>query len=84
MSASLARAGGNAEIARVHGDITERIRVIRRLDFMYTERIRSTYTEHAQVLRAIYESDLVVFLVDARDGLLPLDKEIAGMLRERE
>lgn len=36
-----------------------------------------------QVLRAIYESDLVVFLVDARDGLLPLDKEIAGMLRER-
>src|SRR5512139_813991 len=37
-----------------------------------------------QVLRAIYEADLVVFLVDARDGLLPLDKEIAGMLRERE
>jgi GTP-binding protein len=37
-----------------------------------------------QVLRAIYESDLVVFLVDARDGLLPLDREIAGMLRERE
>jgi small GTP-binding protein len=36
-----------------------------------------------QVLRAIYESDLVVFLVDSRDGLLPLDKEIAGMLRER-
>ena len=50
---ALARAGGNAEIARVHGDITERIRVIRRLDFMYPERIRSTYTEHAQVLRAI-------------------------------
>jgi GTP-binding protein len=38
----------------------------------------------AQVLRAIYESDLVVFLVDAQDGLLPLDKEIAGMLRERD
>ncbi len=37
-----------------------------------------------QVLRAIYESDAVVFLVDARDGVLPLDKEIAGMLRERE
>ncbi len=37
-----------------------------------------------QVLRAVYESDLVVFLVDARDGLLPLDKEIVGMLRERE
>src|SRR5512145_1942590 len=37
-----------------------------------------------QVLRTVYESDLVVFLVDSRDGLLPLDKEVAGMLRERE
>ncbi|MGE5663104.1 MAG: ribosome biogenesis GTPase Der [Deltaproteobacteria bacterium] len=37
-----------------------------------------------QVLRAIYESDAVIFLVDARDGVLPLDKEIVGMLRERE
>jgi GTP-binding protein len=38
----------------------------------------------AQVLRAIYESDAVIFLVDARDGVLPLDKEILRMLRERE
>ncbi len=37
-----------------------------------------------QVLRAIYEADVVVFLVDARDGVLPLDREIASMLRERE
>ncbi len=37
-----------------------------------------------QVLRAVYESDAVIFLVDARDGVLPLDKEIATMLRERE
>jgi len=37
----------------------------------------------AQVLRAIYESDAVIFLVDSRDGVLPIDKEIAGMLRER-
>jgi len=36
-----------------------------------------------QVLRAIYESDAVIFLVDARDGVLPLDKEIATILRER-
>lgn len=36
-----------------------------------------------QVLRAIYESDVVLFLVDARDGILPLDREIATMLRER-
>ena len=37
-----------------------------------------------QVLRAIYEADAVIFLVDARDGVLPLDKEIVSMLRERE
>ncbi|MBI5419878.1 MAG: ribosome biogenesis GTPase Der, partial [Deltaproteobacteria bacterium] len=37
-----------------------------------------------QVLRAIYESDAVIFVVDARDGVLPLDKEIMRMLRERE
>jgi len=37
----------------------------------------------AQVLRAIYESNLVIFVVDAQYGLLPLDQEIAGMLRER-
>src|SRR5512143_545899 len=37
-----------------------------------------------QVLRAIYASDAVIFLVDARDGVLPLDKEIVGMLRGRE
>ncbi|MFM9967771.1 MAG: GntR family transcriptional regulator [Burkholderiales bacterium] len=51
--ATLARQCGNTELARVHADITERIRVIRRLDFMYPERIRSTYAEHAQILRAI-------------------------------
>jgi GTP-binding protein len=37
-----------------------------------------------QVLRAIYESDAVIFIVDARDGVLPLDREIMRMLRERE
>lgn len=50
---ALVEAAGNAEIARVHRDVTERIRVIRRLDFMYPERIRATYTEHAQVLRNV-------------------------------
>jgi DNA-binding GntR family transcriptional regulator len=49
----LVKSAGNAELARVHAGITERIRVLRRLDFMYPERVRTTYTEHAQVLRAI-------------------------------
>ncbi len=34
-----------------------------------------------QVEVAISDADLIVFLVDVRDGVTPLDQEIAGMLR---
>ena len=51
--ASLVQAAGNPELARVHGDITERIRIIRRLDFTQPERVERTYEEHAAVLRAV-------------------------------
>ena len=51
--AALVRAAGNPELARVHDDITERIRIIRRLDFTQPERVDRTYEEHAAVLRAV-------------------------------
>ena len=44
---------GNPELARIHHEITERIRIIRRLDFTRSERIDSTYEEHAQILRNV-------------------------------
>ena len=50
---ALVRAAGNAEMARVHRDVTERIRIIRRLDFTKQARIDATYDEHAKILRAI-------------------------------
>ncbi|MES2401318.1 MAG: GntR family transcriptional regulator [Pseudomonadota bacterium] len=50
---ALVAAAGNAETARVHGDVTDRIRVIRRLDFTQQPRIDATYDEHAKILRAI-------------------------------
>lgn len=50
---ALVAAAGNAEMARVHRDVTERIRVIRRLDFTKQPRIDATYEEHAKILRAI-------------------------------
>ena len=53
--ATLVRAAGNAEIARVHWDVTERIRIVRRLDFTRDDRIEATYLEHAKVLRAILQ-----------------------------
>jgi DNA-binding GntR family transcriptional regulator len=51
----LVEATGNLEMARIHHDITERIRIIRRLDFTKELRIDATYTEHAKILRAIIE-----------------------------
>ena len=50
---ALVAAAGNAEMARVHRDVTDRIRVIRRLDFTKQPRIDATYGEHAKILQAI-------------------------------
>lgn len=50
---TLVRAAGNDELARVHQDVTERIRIIRRLDFLKQVRIDATYDEHAKILRAV-------------------------------
>ena len=49
---SLVAAAGNAEMARVHRDVTDRIRIIRRLDFTKQPRIDATYDEHAKILKA--------------------------------
>ncbi len=53
--ATLVDAAGNAEIARVHQDVTDRIRIVRRLDFTSSERIDATYAEHAKILLAIMQ-----------------------------
>jgi DNA-binding GntR family transcriptional regulator len=53
--ATLVSATVNAEIARVHQDVTERIRIVRRLDFTRADRIEATYVEHAKVLRAVMQ-----------------------------
>jgi DNA-binding GntR family transcriptional regulator len=50
---ALVAAAGNPEVARCHREVTERIRVIRRLDFTQAHRIANTYDEHAQILRAV-------------------------------
>ncbi|HEY8555516.1 MAG TPA: GntR family transcriptional regulator [Burkholderiales bacterium] len=50
---TLVAATGNPEMTRLHRDVTERIRIIRRLDFTQPRRIDATYDEHAQILRHI-------------------------------
>ena len=50
---ALVEAAGNPEMARVHADVTERIRIVRRLDFTQQDRVDATFSEHAAILRAI-------------------------------
>ncbi|TWO70945.1 GntR family transcriptional regulator [Caenimonas sedimenti] len=50
---ALVAAAGNNEMARVHRDVTDRIRIIRRLDFTKQMRIDATYDEHAKILKAV-------------------------------
>jgi len=49
----LLEAAGNKEMGRVHSDVTEKIRVIRRLGFLKQKRIDATYEEHAKLLKLI-------------------------------
>ena len=49
---ALVEAAGNPEMAQVHRDVTEKIRIVRRLispDF----RIDATYEEHGAILSAV-------------------------------
>ena len=49
----LVAAAGNREMTRIHREITDRLRIIRRLDFTRDDRVDATYVEHAQILDAL-------------------------------
>ncbi|WOB09365.1 GntR family transcriptional regulator [Piscinibacter gummiphilus] len=50
---TLVSAAGNLQMARVHAEVTDGIRIVRRLDFTQPPRVAATYDEHAKILRAI-------------------------------
>jgi len=52
---ALVRASGNNEMARIHRDLSERIRIIRRLDFSKDYRVEATYQEHQKILGFIFD-----------------------------
>ena len=52
---TLVATAGNSEMARVHKDVTERIRIVRRLDFTREDRIEATYQEHGKILSHIIQ-----------------------------
>ncbi len=71
----IVEAAGNPAITRTHREITEKIRVIRRLDFTRSPRIDTTYDEHAKILRAIHNqrADLACMLIKAHIELSQLE-----------
>ena len=64
---AIVMAAGNPEIARVHQTVTDRLRIIRRLDFAQPARVAATYAEHAQILKALVRrrADQAVLLLRA-------------------
>lgn len=50
---TLVAVAGNREMTQMHADITEKIRIVRRLDFLKEQRVDATYEEHAKLLRLI-------------------------------
>lgn len=51
--AAIVAAAGSPEMSRIHADLTDRIRIIRRLDFLAPARLATTYEEHGKLLRAL-------------------------------
>lgn len=49
----LVAASKNSEFVRVHAEVTDRIRIVRRLDFTQPARIGATYREHASMLESL-------------------------------
>lgn len=55
---ALVHASGNAEMVRVHVALTEKMRIVRRLDFTREDRVAATYDEHACILQAILKPQI--------------------------
>lgn len=67
---TLIELAGNREMLRTHRDLTERIRIIRRLDFIDSARITAAFDEHQAILEALQDRNthLAEELVGAHIG----------------
>lgn len=73
---TLVETAGNPEMARVHRDITEKIRIVRRMDFTQATRISATYAEHGQILLAILERNLEEARTQLHNHIAQSQKEV--------
>lgn len=56
----------NQEMIRIHRDVCERLRIIRRLDFTQEGRIEATYNEHSTILELISAGEAQQVVEDLR------------------
>lgn len=73
---TLVDAAGNPEMARVHRDITEKIRIVRRLDFTQRPRVSATYHEHGLILLAVLNRQLQEAQSRLHDHIAASQKEV--------
>lgn len=72
----LVMAAGNAEMTRVHVDVTEKIRIIRRLDFTQGKRVDATYQEHGKLLRLLLRRKVTEALLLLRSHITESKLEV--------
>lgn len=65
----LAEGGGNRVLVKMLGDINNRIRIVRRLDFTDQERIGITYEEHYRILQSLLKRDVLAAKNDMVDHI---------------
>lgn len=78
----LVEAIGNSEMAKVHRDVSEKIRIIRRLDFSKDYRIEATYAEHQQILQLILGHNVTAALEKMRSHIQQSKKEVKKITLE--
>lgn len=81
---------GNGELQRAYREITERMRIVRRLDFHKEERVAATYEEHAAILSALQKGRydeaqrlLRVHIEQSRIEVRKITLEVLYQARER-
>ena len=72
----LVSAAGNAELTRVHAEVTEKIRIIRRLDFTQDKRVDATYQEHAKLLKLVLRRKVTEALLLLRSHITESKLEV--------
>lgn len=80
---ALVELSGNPEMSRVHRSATERIRIVRRLDFTESHRIQTTYDEHGVILRALQAGQCGVATLALREHIQASQAEVRKITLHR-